>query len=103
MSKTDRTLISGIGFLLLVLVIANFLIVREQQKALGTLIDGAAVSVEFERGQETKLWDLHRRIEALEKEDERLMSHIKWFVMRRSGTNELRKMEAVVARLEAAE
>jgi hypothetical protein len=46
--------------------------------------------------------ELERRLEKLEKENGRLEAHIKWFVMRRSGTDELRKMEAAMTRLEAA-
>lgn len=99
----DRRSIIIIGLLLGLLIAFNWLTIWEQQKVLKALVDGAIVSVEFEQSQETKIWALYRRVEALKKEDERLLSHIKWFVMRRSGTNELRKMEAAVAVLEAAE
>ena len=97
---TDR-LALGIGYVgLIMLMAANFFTTREQQSTIETLVDSAAMTAEHEQGQETKLWDLHRRVLALEAENERLSAHIKWFVMRRSGTDELRKMEAAVAKLE---
>lgn len=103
MSKTDRGLIGLVGFLLIVLTCGNFLMIQKQQKSLEILESGFTVTVEHEQSQEDRIWDLHRRVKVLGKEDERLLSHIKWFVMRRSGTNELRKMEVAVARLKVAE
>ena len=100
---TDK-LALGIGLIgLVMLMAANFFTIREHQRTLETLVDSAAMTAEHEQGQETKLWDLHRRVIALELEDERLSAHIKWFVMRRSGTDELRKMEAAVKKLEEVE
>ena len=103
MSKTDRNLIGLVGFFLIMFTVLNFFTIQGQQKSLEILESGHAATVEHEQSQENRIWDLHRRVKALEAEDKRLMAHIKWFVMRRSGTDELRKMEAVVARLEAAE
>ena len=103
--KTDKNLIVSIGVFLLMLVCICSLVIRVQiqQKSLEILEGGCEAPIEHEQSQEDRIWDLHRRVKALEAEDERLLAHIKWFVMRRSGTNELRKMEAVVARLEATE
>jgi len=105
MDRTDSRYISiGIGLIgLTLLVAANFFTIREHQKALEALVDSAAMTAGHEQGQETKLWDLHYRVRALEAEDERLSAHIKWFVMRRSGTDELRKMEAAIEKLEEVE
>ena len=100
MSKTDRNLIGLVGFFLIVFTVLNFFMIQEHQESLETLESGFAATVEHKRSQTYRIWGLHRRVEALEKEDKRLQAHIKWFVMRRSGTNELRKMEAAVARLE---
>ena len=99
----DRVLVAGSQLGLLALVIINFFIVQEQQTVIETLIDSVALTAEHEQTQETKLWDLHDRVLALEAEDERLLAHIKWFVMRRSGTDELRKMEAAIKKLEEVE
>ena len=101
----DGKLAFGIGFIvgLAMLIAANLFRIREHQSTLETLVDSAAMTAEHEQGQETKLWDLHRRVLALEAEDERLSAHIKWFVMRRSGTDELRKMEAAIKKLEEDE
>ena len=107
MSKTE-TFVGTLAVLLVVFVSTNFYMNWKQQEALEILVSNVTVVVEHEQTQETRIWDLHRRMMVLETrtvalnlEDERLLAHIKWFVMRRSGTNELRKMEAAVARLEA--
>ena len=104
MSRTDRNLINLIGFSLLMLTcIGGFFMIREKQKSLEILESDSVATIEHEQSQEDRIRDLRRRVKALEKEDERLLEHIKWFVMRRSGISELHKMEAAVARLEAAE
>ena len=77
--------------------------INKQQDAIDGLIGIAMKDMELDAAQETKLWDLHRRVVLLEQEDERIMAHVRWFVMRRSGTDELRKMEATVERLENAD
>lgn len=102
MSKVDRMLIAAISILLLALGVINFLTTMGQQKALETLVEDSVVSVGYNWQQGNQLQELRRRIDALEREVERQMSHIKWFVMRRSGTDELRKMETAVTKLEAA-
>jgi hypothetical protein len=91
-------------------ILANTATMIFQGRAIKSLIESNTASVEFDsnmlkQSQEdyTKLWDLHRRVLALENETKRLEAHIKWFVMRRSGTNELRKMEAAVDKLEKEE
>jgi len=99
MSILDRVLISLIG----VLGAINFLVIWEQHKAIEILESSFIMTVEHEQSQEDRIWDLHHQVKVLEKEDERLLAHIKWFVMRRSGTDELRKMETVMAKLEAEE
>jgi hypothetical protein len=75
-------------------------IILKQQAAINSLIWIANANAEFDRVTITKMWDLHRRVVALESEDQRIMSHVRWFVMRRSGTDELRRMEQAVERLE---
>lgn len=77
------------------------LTLAKQQEAIESLLAIGEMSLELEDKHTKMLWDLHRRVSELEREDNRLLAHIKWFVMRRSGTDELRKMEAAVARLEA--
>ena len=88
--------------------ILNTLTIREHQRAISAMVEYAAVDVEAANDTNKKLWDLHRRVVVLEREnnqlvaeDQRLLAHIRWFVMRRSGTDELRKMEAAIERLEA--
>lgn len=103
MSRAHKYFISLLGGFLFGIIVFNSLAIREQQKAIEILESDSTVIIEHEQSQEDRIWDLHRRVKALEAEDERLLAHIKWFVMRRSGTNELRKMERAVARLEAAE
>ena len=82
-----------------VLIVLSYTI-TQQQSAIGSLLDITEIDAEIYRTHNIKLWDLHERVKKLEAEDQRLMAHIRWFVMRRSGTNELRQMEAAVARLE---
>ena len=103
MSTTDRRLIELVGFFLIVLTVGNFWRQQKTFETLETLESSAAATVEHEQSQENRIWDLHRQVKALEAEDERLLAHIKWFVMRRSGTDELRMMVAAVERLEAAD
>lgn len=80
----------------------------EQQNALEGLLTIAQKQLEVDKDTHTKLWDLHRRVLKLEaadrgfaEQDHRLMAHIRWFVMRRSGTDELKRMEAAIKTLEA--
>ena len=103
MSTMDRRLIGFIFGILFVLIFINFFMVREQQKTFKILMSNSAATVEHEQSQKDRIWNLHHQVKALGKEDERLLAHIKWFVMRRSGTDELRKMETAIAKLEAAE
>jgi hypothetical protein len=77
------------------------LTVKEQQDTISALVMLEGQDSELEQRQEAMLWDLHRRVLALEGQDERIMAHIRWFVMRRSGTDELRRMEAAIVKLEA--
>jgi len=83
--------------------VLNTLTIRQQQDVISQLVDIAAADAEFDMRQDIMLWDLHRRVLALEAEDDRIMAHVRWFVMRRSGTDELRKMELAVAKLENAD
>ena len=99
----DRILTVLLGAGLAALMVLNFLTIRRQQTAITILMNMAIDGTAIFEDHHTKIWDLRQRVGALEQEDKRLLSHIKWFVMRRSGTDELRKMEAAVARLEASE
>ena len=103
MSKMDRygLVICFLG--LLWISIVNTVTNHNQQKVSDKVGKIVSLMVELDQIQETKLWDLHDRVLALEAEDERLSAHIKWFVMRRSGTDELRKMEAAIKKLEGVE
>lgn len=74
---------------------------QKQQDTIEQLIEIDALASEYDMQQQAKLWDLHRRMLALEAEDQRIMAHVKWFVMRRSGTAELARMERAIERLEA--
>ena len=103
MGNTDRWLIIVALVSLYALTFANSYVIWEQQTIVEACLDMAAEDSELIVNHNAKLWDLHYRVLALEAEDERLLAHIKWFVMRRSGTDELRKMEVAVARLEAAQ
>ena len=87
--------------------ITNTVTIWGQQIAINALVQANETAlavdiqvIERQRDDYKKLWDLHRRVEALEGQDQRIMAHIRWFVMRRSGTDELRKMEAAIERLE---
>jgi hypothetical protein len=71
-----------------------------QQEAIEALASVAVSDMDLDAAQEAKLWDLHRRVVKLENEDQRIMAHVKWFVQRRSGTAELRKMERAIENLE---
>ena len=93
----------GIGTAVIVVLSLFGYTINKQQDTIETMIDRVAMTVEHEQSQEDRIWDLHRRVKALEAEDERLLAHIKWFVMRRSGTDELRMMVAAVERLEVAD
>lgn len=77
--------------------------ISKQQDTLEGLLSISSMTVQLEAEQERKLWDLHHRVLALEKEDQRIMAHVKWFVMRRSGTAELRRMERAIERLEGGD
>ena len=77
--------------------------ITKQQDAIGSLIATATAATKIHEEDHKKFWDLHRRVQALEGQDQRIMAHIKWFVMQRSGTDELRKMEAAMVHLGAAE
>ena len=75
--------------------------IAKQQDIIDTLLDVAISNTKLDLLHDQRIWDLHRRVVALEAEDQRIMAHVRWFVMRRSGTNELRRMEAAISRLEA--
>ncbi len=100
MFKIKASMFAIVVFSILILQSYTIATITRQQNAIESLIDRAEAYEAIYKDQNVKLWDLHDRVLALEAEDERLLAHIKWFVMRRSGTNELRKMEAAVARLE---
>jgi hypothetical protein len=72
-----------------------------QNHIINKLVAESVVSMEYQNLVAAEVLILREKVARLEKEDQRLQSHIKWFVMRRSGTDELRKMEAAVAKMEA--
>ncbi len=88
---------------IIVMLGANSYITYKQQDTLDTLLGIAINATRTDMQHQSMLWDLHRRVGKLEHEDQRIMAHVRWFVMRRSGTDELRKMETVVAKLERAD
>ncbi len=110
MSKIER-FATGFALLgVLAIGIVNAVTISEQQTAVELMVTALAENVEYDVKYERRVWDLHQRVMQLEgrtvalsSEDERLMAHIRWFVMRRSGTDELRRMEAAVVRLEREE
>jgi hypothetical protein len=77
------------------------LTVHKQQDTIDNLVELSAYEAQFDQEVQAKLWDLHRRVMVLEAEDQRIMAHVRWFVMRRSGTAELRRMEQAIRNLEA--
>jgi hypothetical protein len=72
-----------------------------QNHIINKIVAENVVSMEYQNLVAAEVLILREKVARLEKEDQRLQSHIKWFVMRRSGTDELRKMEAAVAKMEA--
>lgn len=100
MRRIDGIVFGTMAVVAVMMSVGSVYIVRQQQVALEVLLDTVAGNMEYDMDQQAKLWDLHRRVLALEDNDERLEAHIRWFVMRRSGTNELRKMEAAIRKLE---
>jgi len=98
-----QTVSNGVAAGALVASVLLGITVRQQQKTLDGLLDIAIVDSQFDQQQDAMLWDLHRRVLKLEKEDERIMAHVRWFVMRRSGSVELAKMALAVDRLEAGD
>ena len=100
MKRIERIAIGVVMAALLMMCAINSLTIHEQQKTLDTTIDTMAAMNGDDTLAQSRIWDLHRRVTRLETEAKRLHQHIKWFVMRRSGTNELRKMEAAIKHLE---
>jgi hypothetical protein len=72
-----------------------------QNHIINKIVAENVVSMEYQNLVAAEVLILREKVARMEKEDQRLQSHIKWFVMRRSGTDELRKMEAAVAKMEA--
>jgi hypothetical protein len=72
-----------------------------QNHIINKMVTENMVAREYQNLVAIEVLILREKVARMEKEDQRLQSHIKWFVMRRSGTDELRKMEAAVAKMEA--
>ena len=71
-----QTVSNGVAAGALVASVLLGLTVRQQQKTLDGLLDIAIVDSQFDQQQDAMLWDLHRRVLKLEKEDERIMAHV---------------------------